>query len=154
MFSCQGVTPLRINKLFLKTLICFCFVYRFVVLRRMRVWTCNGKHPCGVCLLWSRHLTEHRPDLIRGQLSENYFNTPNCKLPWILKVVLSWQMMNFWVWPDFVAYRFRDRSHPSNWFARKLWKLNGVSWTLKSQQELNQALTDNCLGIFEGFSPE
>ena len=88
------------------------------------------------------------PEEIVAALSEQL------ELPWILKVVLSWQMMNFWVWPDFVAYRFRDRSHPSNWFARKLWKINGVSWTLKSQQELNQALTDNCLGIFEGFSPE
>ena len=102
------------------------------------------------CIRW---LKKNRPDLIRGQLSENYFKTPNCKLPWILKVVLSWQMMNFWVMPDFVAYRFRDRSHPSNWFSRKIWKLHGVSWTLKSQLELDEALADNCLGIFEGFMP-
>lgn len=103
------------------------------------------------CVHW---LKKNRPDLIRGQLSENYFKTASCKLPWILKVVLSWQMMNFLVMPDFVAYRFRDRAHPSNWFARKLWKLHGVSWTLKSQQELNEALSDNCLAIFEGFIPQ
>lgn len=103
------------------------------------------------CVHW---LKKNRPDLIRGQLSENYFKTLNCKLPWILKVVLSWQMMNFLVMPDFVAYRFRDRAHPSNWFSRKLWKLHGVSWTLKSQQELDEALADNCLPIFEGFIPQ
>lgn len=103
------------------------------------------------CVSWLR---KNRPDLIRGQLSENYFKTPTCKLPWILKVVLSWQMMNFLTMPDFVAYRFRDRAHPSNWFSRKLWKLHGVSWTLKSQQELNKALEDHCLAIFEGFIPQ
>ena len=102
------------------------------------------------CIHW---LKKNRPDLIRGQLSENYFRSPNSKLPWILKFFLSWQMMNFLVKPDFVAYRFRDRAHPSNWFSRKLWKLHGVSWTLKSQQELQEALADNCLAIFEGFNP-
>ena len=103
------------------------------------------------CISWLR---KNRPDLIRGQLSENYFHSPNSKLPRILKFVLSWQMMNFLVMPDFVAYRFRDRAHPSNWFARKLWKLHGVSWTLKSQRELDEALADNCLAIFEGFIPQ
>ena len=103
------------------------------------------------CISWLR---KNRPDLIRGQLTENYFKTANCKLPWILKVVLSWQMMNFLTMPDFVAYRYRDRAHPSNWFARKLWRLHGVSWTLKSQQELNEALADNSLAIFEGFIPQ
>lgn len=102
------------------------------------------------CVHW---LNKNRPDLIRGQLTENYFKTANCKLPWILKVVLSWQMMNFLTKPDFVAYRFRDRSHPSNWFAYKLWKLHGVSWTLKSPRELQLALEDHCLAIFEGFRP-
>jgi len=103
------------------------------------------------CLRW---LKKNRPDLIRGQLTENYFKSPNCKLPWILKVVLSWQMLNFLTMPDFIAYRFRDRKHPSNWFARGLWKLRGVSWTLQSQQEFDIAVKDSCLPIFEGFVPK
>ena len=103
------------------------------------------------CVHWLR---KNRPDLIRGQLTENYFHSPQSKLPWILKFILSWQMMNFLTMPDFVAYRFRDRSHPSNWFARKLWKLHGVSWTLKSPEELKLAIDDHCLAIFEGFIPE
>ena len=103
------------------------------------------------CVRWLR---KNRPDLIRGQLTENYFKSPNCKLPWFLKVMLSWQMLNFLTMPDFVAYRFRDRLHPSNWFAHKLWKLNGVSWTLKSQKELDTALRNHHLPIFEGFTPE
>lgn len=103
------------------------------------------------CIRWLR---KNRPDLIRGQLTENYFKTANCRLPWILKVVLSCQMMNFLTMPDFVAYRFRDRSHPSNWFAHKLWKIKGVSWTLKTQAELDIALKNGHLPIFEGFLPK
>ena len=103
------------------------------------------------CVHW---LKKNRPDLIRGQLTENYFKSPGCKLPWILKAVLSWQMLNFMTMPDFVAYRFRDRKHPSNWFARKLWKLKGVSWTLLSQQDFDAAVEDDCLPIFEGFIPQ
>ena len=103
------------------------------------------------CVHW---LKKNRPDLIRGQLTENYFKSPGCKLPWILKAVLSWQMLNFLTMPDFVAYRFRDRKHPSNWFARKLWGLKGVSWTLLSQHEFDAAVEDGCLPIFEGFIPQ
>ena len=103
------------------------------------------------CVRWLR---KNRPELIRGQLTENYFKSANCKLSWILKVVLSWQMLNFLTMPDFVAYRFRDHVHPSNWFAYKLWKLNGVSWTLKSQKDLDVALRNHHLPIFEGFIPK
>ena len=103
------------------------------------------------CIRWLR---KNRPELIRGQLAENYFKTPNCKLPWVLKVVLSWQMLNFLTMPDFVAYRFRDRSHLSNWFACKLWRLKGVSWTLKSQKEFEIAISSGHLPIFEGFIPQ
>ena len=103
------------------------------------------------CVRWLR---KNRPDLIRGQLTENYFKSEKCRLPWILKVVLSWQMLNFLTLPDFVAYRFRDRAHPSNRIAYGLWKLKGVSWTLKSQAELDKAMAAGHLPIFEGFIPQ
>ena len=102
------------------------------------------------CVRWLR---QNRPDLIRGQLTENYFRTPNSKLPGILKAILSCQMMNFLTMPDFVAYRFRDRSHLSNWFVHKLWRIKGVSWTLRSQEELDIALSNGFIPIFEGFLP-
>ena len=102
------------------------------------------------CILWLR---KNRPDVIRGQLAENYFASPNSKLPWILKLVLSFQMMNFLTLPDFVSYRFRDRKNFSNVLCRKLWRTQGVTWTIKSKEDFDVALKENWLPIFEGFKP-
>ena len=103
------------------------------------------------CIYWLR---KNRPDLIRGQLTENYFRSPGSKLSWYLKALLSWQMLNFLTLPDFVSYKFRDRKHISNFFCRRLWHLHGVTWTVRSQEELDLALEEGWLPIFEGFIPE
>ena len=102
------------------------------------------------CVHWLR---KNRPDIIRGQLCRNFFKTDKTKLPWILKVVLSNQLLNFLTKPDFVAYRFKDRKTISNWIARKIWKLQGVSWTIRSKEEYDAALTEGWIPIFEGFMP-
>ena len=102
------------------------------------------------CLLW---LKKHRPDLIRGQLTENYFLSKTSPLPWVLKFLLTHQMGNFLTKPDFVAYRCSDRYTFSNTVARKLWKLHGVTWTLKDRQDYDNAVKEGWIPIFEGFKP-
>lgn len=102
------------------------------------------------CVYWLR---KNRPDIIRGQLTENYFASPNSKLPWYLKFALKNQMLNFLTLPDFVAYRFYDRKTVSNVLCRKLWGVQGVSWTLKNSQEYDTALSEGWMPIFEGFEP-
>lgn len=101
------------------------------------------------CLLW---LKKNRPDLVRGQLTENYFKTKN-KLPWILKLILSKNLGNFLTKPDFVAYRYRDRkSTLSNRLCMK--RMAGVSWTITSQEEFDTAVKEGWVPIFEGFRPD
>ena len=101
------------------------------------------------CLLW---LKKNRPDLIRGQLSENYFVTKN-KLPFILKLILSKNLGNFLTKPDFVAYRYRDRkSTLSNRLCLR--RMTGVSWTITSQEEFDIAVEEGWIPIFEGFHPD
>ena len=102
------------------------------------------------CILW---LKRNRPDIIRGQLAENYFASAKSKLPWVLKLVLSFQMENFLTVPDFVSYRFRDRRNLSNFLCRNLWKTQGVTWTIKSKEDFDTAVKENWLPIFEGFRP-
>ena len=101
------------------------------------------------CLLW---LKKHRPDLIRGQLAENYFATKN-KLPFILKLILSKNLGNFLTKPDFLAFRYRDRrSALSNRLCLK--QMTGVSWTVVNQAEFDTAVAEGWVPIFEGFRPD
>ena len=101
------------------------------------------------CLLW---LKKNRPDIIRGQLTEDYFAT-KAKLPLPLKWILSENLGNFLTKPDFVAYRFRDRhSTLSNLFC--LSHMTGVSWTVQNQAEFDAAVQEGWVPIFEGFCPD
>lgn len=102
------------------------------------------------CIRWLRM---NRPDIIRGQLTEDYLRESKSKLPWVIKFVMKHQMLNFWTMPDFIAYRYADRKTISNAVCRKIWKLQGVTWTLKSQQQLDTAVSEGWLPIFEGFRP-
>lgn len=102
------------------------------------------------CIAWLR---KNRPDIIRGQLTENFFASPKSTLPWYLKFVLRHQILNFTVVPDFVAYRFSDRKTVSNLLARKLWGAQGVTWTIKTPEDLNTAVKEGWIPIFEGFRP-
>lgn len=102
------------------------------------------------CVYW---LKKNRPDLIRGQLTENFFATKTSTLPWYLKLVLSTQLMNFLVVPHFVAYRFRDRKNLGNFLVRKLWGTQGVTWTLRSPQDHETAVKEGWIPIFENYEP-
>ena len=101
------------------------------------------------CVLW---LKQNRPEIIRGQLAENYFATKS-KLPWVLKVILTNHIENFLTQPDFVAYKFRDRKNLSNALVRKLWGVQGVSWTLRTKEEYDSAVAEEWMPIFENFEP-
>ena len=103
------------------------------------------------CVVW---FSKNRPDIIRGQLTENYFKTTSVKLPWILKFCLKNQLLNFLTKPDFVAYRFSDRKTFSNVLCRKIWKMQGVTWTIKNATDFTAAKEEGWLPIFEGFRPE
>ena len=102
------------------------------------------------CIAWLR---KNRPDLIRGQLAENYFRSDTSVLPWYLKLALSCQMLNFLTVPDFVAYRYSDRKHISNTLCRKLWGAQGVTWTITRKEDLDISIQEGWIPIFEGFQP-
>ena len=102
------------------------------------------------CIYWLR---KHRPDIIRGQLTENYCASPTSKLPWLIKIILRHQVLNFLTRPDFVAYKFADRKTISNTICRKLWRAQGVTWTLKTLEEYETAVNEEWIPIFEDFLP-
>lgn len=102
------------------------------------------------CIHWLR---KNRPDITRGQLSENYLVGNNPKMPLILKFLLKNHMLNFLTLPDFIAYKFSDRKSIGNWVCRELWKIQGVTWTLKNQEAYDIAVKEGWIPIFEGFLP-
>ena len=101
------------------------------------------------CVAW---LKKNRPQLIRGQLTEN-FVAGKGKLHPVLKFILTHQIENFLILPDFVAYKFKDRNTVSNVLVRKLWGAQGVTWTIKTQEEYDAAVAEGWIPIFEGFCP-
>ena len=98
-------------------------------------------------------LKKNRPDMIRGQLTENFLQNPKSKLPWVLEFLLTTQLMNFLTVPDFIAYKSADRKRLGNFVCRKIWHATGVTWTVKSQEEFDAVKKEGWLPIFEGFRP-
>ena len=102
------------------------------------------------CVAW---LKKNRPDIIRGQLTEN-FTKSRSDLPDYLKFALTHCLTNFMCVPDFVAYKFADRKDSfSVRVCRQLWKAQGVAWTLRSKADYDTAVAEGWLPIFEGFRP-
>lgn len=102
------------------------------------------------CVYW---LKKNRPEILRGQLAENSFHYKSSKLPWYLKLVLSYHLENFLCRPDFVAYDFGTRKNLSNFLCRKFWGIQGVAWTLRTPEEHEIALKEGWIPILEHYEP-
>ncbi len=99
-------------------------------------------HPFAV--QWYR---KNRPDVVRGQLSENFARSGRKTLH--LRV-MTYLLSNCLTRPDFIAYCHKDASNIS----RRICKLMGalsVTWTIKSQEEYEKAKKHFDLFIFDSF---
>lgn len=97
-------------------------------------------------------LRKHYPHIIRGQLTEDYFRVDS-KLHPALKWALKNQVLNFMTMPDFVAYNCLHRNDFSNRIVRDFWGVAGVTWTLRTKEDFDDAVADNWIPIFENFIP-
>lgn len=102
------------------------------------------------CIRWLR---KKRPEFVRGQLSQRYSRKDRA-IPGILRFVLRNNLLNCLTNPDFVAYRFSERKNLGNLICRKLWGVQGVTWTIRSEEDYNSALVEDWIPIFENFKPE
>lgn len=101
------------------------------------------------CVDWLRR---NRPDIIRGQLSYNYLKGES-PLPWPLKFALTYNLLNFRTRPDFIAYDYPTRRTLSNFLCRRLWGIQGVSWTIRTPEDFSIATREGWIPIFEKFLP-
>lgn len=105
-------------------------------------------HP--LCVEWFR---KNRPDVIRGQLSTNYFGD-HVQRKWYEKFLLSNLMLNFRSRPDFIAYNHIWKNQFSYRLCRKLFAVENVAWTIKNQKELLEAKKTFDVIIFDSFIPQ
>lgn len=96
-------------------------------------------------------LRNNRPDICRGQLSENWMGK-KMAIPGILKWALTYHISNIYTRPDFIAYKFADRKAFGTDICRKLLGITGVSWTLRSTEEYDIAVSEGWIPIFENFT--
>lgn len=101
-------------------------------------------HPLAV-----RWYKTHRPNIVRGQLSED-FTKQKLNLPYFL---LSHLIGNCYASPDFIAYNCKHKDELSRNICRKLYKSLSVAWTVRSQEELERVSRSFDLFIFEDFVP-
>lgn len=100
-----------------------------------------------------QHLRKNHAQVCRGQLTFDHFRNKDNVHP-VLKFLLKHNLLNFLSLPDFVAYSFEDRMKtPSNFLCRKFWKVQGVTWTIRTQADYDTAKKEAWLPIFESFTP-
>ena len=118
------------------------------LLDRYRVDYCvESFHPQAV-----RWLKKHRPDVCRGQLSENFLRT-HTGLGMAADFAMTHLLTGFLTAPDFIAYNHLHRRRLALKLARWAWGVQEVSWTIRTPQALAECEGDGCLPIFEGFEP-
>ncbi len=102
-------------------------------------------------LLWLR---VHRPDIIRGQLAENFLQDDTTEdqslfLRWSASALLGNPIGR----PDFVSYRFEDRHNAAVQIVCSKLGVRLVTWTIRSKDAMITSESEGAPVIFEGFVP-
>ncbi|MBQ1272695.1 MAG: glycerophosphodiester phosphodiesterase [Clostridia bacterium] len=83
-------------------------------------------------------LRKNRPDVLRGQLSSNFFGHGEEGNKLQLFAVKN-LLLNVIARPDFIAYDIR---YPNTWafrLCRDVWKALPIGWTIRTEEELEEA---------------
>ena len=104
-----------------------------------------------------RWLRRNEPFVIRGQLVTGKTepgryrkSDPMRFLSRLLPLLLT----NVIARPDFIACQLEDRKRPAVRLCVEGLKAQEVSWTIRSQEELEEAERTGAMVIFEGFLPK
>ena len=74
-----------------------------------------------------------RPAICRGQLSMN-FEKDKSGLPWYKRFIAGNLLLNFLTVPDFIAYKFEDRSSYCLRSCVRVWGAQEVNWTIRKKR--------------------
>ena len=100
-------------------------------------------------LQWFR---EKMPDVIRGQLSTNFFKDHIDGTP-VIKFMLSHLLLNFLSRPDFISYSCKYDSDPSLQLCKNLFGAPIAMWTIRNEEQYNEVIQNYDMIVFDGFLP-
>lgn len=102
-----------------------------------------------------RWFKKNAPDVLRGQLSMDFFD------PWkqrkescLVKFAQTNLMTNCISKPDFIAYEFKGAEKLPLIMSRKLFHAITAAWTIRNEEELKYADRYFDIVVFEGFLPD
>ncbi|MBQ5476102.1 MAG: glycerophosphodiester phosphodiesterase, partial [Lachnospiraceae bacterium] len=94
----------------------------------------------------------NRPEILRGQLSDNFGRKKRRMNP------VEWMMANLlfnsYAKPDFISFNHKYKNMFSYKLARKLFNFENAAWTIKNQEQLDNAKDVFNIMIFDSFIPE
>ena len=97
----------------------------------------------------------NRPNVLRGQLSDEFHKDSPEEFKGILYFVLTKLLFNFVTKPDFIAFNRKYPDSISLVLCRKLFGCTTAAWTIKSQEQLREAKAKKFdIFIFDSFMPE
>ena len=123
------------------------------VMDRLRSWRgtycVESFHPAVL-----RRLRKKYPQVIRGQLSENFLRRgQDAALPRPVRAVLTLLLTTCFTRPDFIAYNHLDRACPSLRLMKGLYGVHEVGCTIRDPAALEALEREGVTPIFEGFLP-
>lgn len=98
-------------------------------------------------LLW---LKKHRPDVVRGQLSQNFLKESSGLNP-PLRLLLTSLFLNLAVRPDFVAYNYEHKNDLPFHLSKNLWGVQSFAWTVTDKETAEKLTEEGYIPIFEKF---
>lgn len=101
-------------------------------------------HP--FALYWYK---KNRPDIVRGQLSTNFFAEKRTLSHFLLTHLIG----NFYGAPDFIAYNCLYKEELTRRLCRKIFRTPSFAWTVKNNEQMKTCENDFDSFIFESFIP-
>ncbi|MHB1452641.1 MAG: glycerophosphodiester phosphodiesterase family protein [Saccharofermentanales bacterium] len=95
---------------------------------------------------------KHRPGIVRGQLASDFFREKS-KARLLVKLSMTYLLLNFRNRPDFIAYNHADSGNMSFRLCRRLFRTFAVAWTVRSREQYAEAGKNFDCIIFENFMP-
>jgi glycerophosphoryl diester phosphodiesterase len=113
------------------------------------VYCIESFNPLGV--FWYRI---KRPQVLRGQLSDEFHREDPKEFRGILYFILTYLLLNFLTKPDFIAFNHKYPNNLSLRLNRRLYGGLMAAWTIKSEEQLRQARKNFDIYIFDSFVPK